>query len=127
MSIDFNSIVNKAYEQSAKSRADRLAVSQGIINKDTVDDTNKSFSYSVNSDLSMEDIAKAMKERNDKKELDNKFVTGYNQLPEINKKVEKIVSQAQDTIQQVSDTTQVANNRLNDVSKDLAKNVRNIF
>lgn len=127
MSVDFNSLVNKAFENAAKSRANRLAISQGIINKDTVEQTNKSFSYSVSSDIGMEEIAKAMKERNDKKALDNKFVTSYNQLSERSKKVENAVSQAQNTIQEVSQNTEIANNRLNDVSKDLAKNVRNIF
>ncbi|GIW22187.1 MAG: hypothetical protein KatS3mg068_1194 [Candidatus Sericytochromatia bacterium] len=126
MSVDFNSIINKAFEQAAKSRANRLAISQGIINKDTVREANKSFSYSVSSDLSMEDIAKAIKERNDKKEIDNKFVTNY-QLSEKGKKVEKIVSQAQNTIQEVSQNTEIASNRLSDVSKDLAKDIRNIF
>jgi len=127
MSVDFNSIVNKAFEQAAKNRANRLAISQGIINKDTVDKSNKSFSYSVNSDLSMEDVAKAIKEKNDKKEIDNKFITNYSQLSSIGKKVYKIVSETQDKIQQVSNTTEIANNRLSNVSKDLAKNVRNIF
>jgi hypothetical protein len=71
MSVDFNSIITNAINEAQKRRNSAASVTQGIVNADAMGESGRS------SELSMEDIATAMKAKSSQKHSDTDFITNH--------------------------------------------------
>jgi hypothetical protein len=137
MSVDFNSMINKALSESQQRRA--FGNSAKFLE---VDNVSKSTETKSGGELSVEDIANAMKSGRLKKEEDNNFISTNGKSFKINrtkedkeenvlspmamKSQEKIV-QMQNKITSIQENAEIATNRQNNVAQSLRSIQRDPF
>ncbi|MFN8673511.1 MAG: hypothetical protein U0457_15680 [Candidatus Sericytochromatia bacterium] len=135
--MELNSILNSALEQAQKRRAAASGMTDKFL---TVDGIKKSAEDQGYSEVSVEDLANAMKLRDKSKSVDNLFVerhlTADNDKKDDKEKVEAtgstakastIVEHAHSKIKEVSKHTEILNQRKDNVFQNLRQSQNNPF
>ena len=132
MSIDFNSIINSAFDSANRQQSVAAGVVDSVFNPGGV---AKSTPGGL-SELSIEDIASAVKSRGAKKSEENKFVERHtvSTFERKDKKEEgnfsvnnSVVGRAQDAINAIQASADVSLLRQNQIADNLRKTTSNPF
>lgn len=124
MSVDFNSIITRAAQESVKRRSQMSALNAGLLNPENVAQSGRS------SELSMEDIVGAMKAKNAEKKIDNKFVEQYGKAFKIHEDEEiknPTAENVQAKIEDIKAHSAMALDRQADIAKSLKAQHKNPY
>ena len=126
MSVDFNSVMNNAWHEAQKKRQAAATMSAGLLNQNSVQESGRS------SELSVEDIALAMKTANTKKHNDTNFISTHGKEfkkteDEKLNPVAEIVSNTQNNIEEIKNNSEIALDRQSAIAKSLKSHQHNPY
>lgn len=130
MSVDFNAVMSEAYSKAMQ----RKNMGNSIANM-TSDGVSKSNSPNGGSELSVEDLANAMKTGRLKREEDNSFIATNGKAFKINKnekdeeatvnpmtlKAQETAVQMQNKISSIQESSAIATNRQNNILRSVQR------
>jgi hypothetical protein len=126
MSVDFNAVMNNAWQEAQKRRQVAASSTAGLLNQQSVEQSGGT------SELSVEDIANAMKNANTKKHEDTDFVSTHGKEFKITEDeklnpVNKIVAETHNKIAEIKHNAEIALDRQAAISKSLKSYQNNVF
>lgn len=136
MSVEFNSVMTQAINEAHRRRVAATGVTDQVYTKDSI--KNTAF---VGSEISVEDIANAIKSKNAKKQEDNQFVSNHTKVKDkkeeenlmgiannpVNQRIEQVASQVESKITLAQKSAEKALERQSNVAQSMRTTRKNPF